>query len=209
MGKSYLNFSALLLLVCGFYSVSFFAQTPEKHNLIGEVEELMYSNPNQAVKIAQHLLSTPIISEEEKAKANLLIAKAYLAKGDLSACLKSLFQEKQQQKYLTIPEKAEVELLKSTILRYLCLYKESETEITNCDLLIKNNSNDVTSDSNAFLLIEKAKHKMMLEKIDEAINVLDGIKLDDKSNSEVKLWKFITLGKLHLDVRLQTKLDFC
>lgn len=159
----------------------------------------MYSNPNQAVKIAQHLLSIPAISEQEKAKANLLIAKAYLAKGDLNACLKSLFQEKQLQKYLTISEKAEVELLKSTVLRYLYLYKESETEIINCDLLIQNNSDDITSDANAFLLIEKAKHQMLLEKIDEAINVLESIKLDDKSKSEVKLWKFITLGKLYLE----------
>ena len=199
MKKGLLSLKTLCILIfvlqCGFL----IAQTPQNHNLRKEVEELMYSNPSQAIKIVQHLLSTPNISEEEKAKVNLLIAKAYLAKGDLSACLKSLFQEKNQQKYLTTSEKAEVELLKSTILRYLYLYKESEKEIINCDLLIKNNSNEITSDTNAFLLIEKAKHLMLLEKIDEAIAVLENIKLNEKSKSEVKLWKSITLGKLYLE----------
>lgn len=199
MKKVLFNLKTLCILIfvlkCGFL----IAQSPQKHNLVSEAEELMYSNPSQAVKIVQHLLSTPTISEEEKAKVNLLIAKAYLAKGDLSACLKSLFQEKNQQKYLTTSEKAEVELLKSSVLRYLCLYKESETEIINCDLLIKNNSNEITSDANAFLMVEKAKHLMLLEKIDEAIAVLENIELSEKSKLEVKLWKSITLGKLYLE----------
>lgn len=199
MIKRLLKWNSLYVLILGFLCFSIFAQTPlKKHDLNQEVEELMYSNPSQAIKIAQHLLNNPTTSSE-KAKVNLLIAKAYLAKGDLSLSLKYLFDEKLQQKYLTVPEKAEVELLKSTILRNLYLYKESETEIANCDLLIKSNTNAITSDASAFLLIEKAKHKMLLEKIDDAIKVLESIKLDQKSNSEVKLWKSITLGKLYLE----------
>lgn len=188
------------IIILGFLCTSIFAQTPiKKLNLNKEVEELMFSNPNQAIQVAQHLLNNPSVSQENKAKVNLLIAKAYMAKGDLSASLKSLFEEKKLQKYLTISEKAEVELLKSTILRNLYLYNESEAEIANCDLLIKNNSKNITADAKAFLLIEKAKHQMLLEKIDAAINVLEKIKLDEKSNFEVKLWKTITLGKLYLE----------
>lgn len=202
MRKGLLKWNSLYVLIFGFLCISLSAQTPlQKHNLNKEVEELMYSNPNQAVKIAQHLLSNPAITEEDKAKVNLLIAKAYLAKGDLSASLKSLFQENQEQKYLTVSETAEAELLKSTILRYLYLYKESEREIAHCDVLIKNNSHNITSDASAFLLIEKAKHQMLLEKTDEAIKVLESIKLNEKSNLEVKLWKSITLGKLYLEKR--------
>ncbi|SEQ03061.1 helix-turn-helix transcriptional regulator [Flavobacterium urocaniciphilum] len=200
MVKKKLKSKTIYTLIFGLISISSFAQNSiQKLNLDKEVEELMYSNPNQAIIIAQHLLNNPTTSDENKAKVNLLIAKAYLAKGDLSSSLKSLFEEKRLNQYLSISDKAEVELIKSTILRNLYLYKESESEIKNCDLLIQNNKGNITSDATAFLLIEKAKHLMLLEKIDDAINVLEGIKLNANSKSEVKLWKTITLGKLYLE----------
>lgn len=200
MVKKILNKEALYVLILGFLCMPVFAQTPiKKHNLSKEVEELMYSYPTQAIKVAQHLLNNPTISPKEKAKVNLLVAKAYLAKGDLSASLKSLYEEKKQQNYLTISEKAEVELIKSTILRNLSLFKESKPNIAHIDLLIKNNSNSITSDANAFLIIEKSRHLMMLEKLDEAAKVLENLKLNENTYSEVKLWKSITLGRIYLE----------
>lgn len=199
MIRKILNKEALYVLILGFLCMPVFAQTPiKKHNLTKEVEELMYSYPTQAIKVAQHLLNNPTISPEEKAKVNLLVAKAYLAKGDLSASLKSLYEDKKQQNYLSISEKAEVELLKSTILRNLSLFKESKANITKIDLLIQNN-NSIDSDANAFLIIEKSRHLMMSEKLDEAAKVLENLHLSEKANTEVKLWKSITLGRIYLE----------
>ena len=203
MGKSLPKINSWYVLIFGFLCISLFAQTPlKKHNLKKEVEELMYSNPNQAIKIAQHLLSIPTIDEEEKAKVNFLIAKTYYAKGDFSSALKALFEEKKYSNHLTTTEKVEVEVLKAAIFRKLSLYNESETEINNCELLIKEISDkNLSNEANSYVLIEKAKYYLITDKVDEAVQLLGKISANQgiELNSEITIWQNITFAKVYLE----------
>ena len=62
----------------------------KKYFLTNEIVELISSNPDQAIKIAQHLLSKPSVTNQEKAKINFLLAKCYIVKGDYSSALNFL-----------------------------------------------------------------------------------------------------------------------
>jgi AraC-like DNA-binding protein len=213
MRKSLLKLNSLYIIIFGFLCTSLFAQTPiNKHNLNKEVEELMYSNPNQAVKIANHLLSNPGITEEEKAKVNLLIAKTFYAKGDFSASLKSLFEENKYLDYLTVTEQVEVEVLKASIFRKLSLYKESEVEISDCQKLIHGISDEnLTAEANSYLQIEKAKYYLLSDKLKEALEVLQKVKPDANGNlnHEISIWQNITLAKIYLEKKeLQLSEDY-
>jgi hypothetical protein len=53
-----------------------------KQYLSNDIEHLLNSKPDQALKIAQHLLSKTNITNNEKAKINFLISKTYKVKGD-------------------------------------------------------------------------------------------------------------------------------
>ena len=64
-----------------------------KQYLSNDIEHLLNSNPDQALKIAQHLLSKTNITNSEKSKINFLISKAYKVKGDYSSALNFLYEE--------------------------------------------------------------------------------------------------------------------
>lgn len=198
MIKSYLNYSALFIMVYGVFSLSLFGQTPQKHNLKKEIEELMYSNPNQAIKIAQHLLSNPNITSEERIKVNILISKSFYAKGDFSAALKALYEEKK----LSISDKIEVEVLKASLFRKLSLLNESESEIKKCESIILNISDKKKLErANSFLKIEKAKFYIVKENYDKALEVLnqDELKSIVKTDKEISIWYHIILAKVYLE----------
>lgn len=172
----------------------------------------MYSKPSQALKIAQHLLINPDISEEEKAKVNLLIAKTHFVKGDFSASLKVLFEEKKYNDYLTTKEKVEIEVFKAAIFRKLSLYKESEVEISDSELLLNNISEENLSlEAKMFVQIEKAKTYLQSDKLNEALQVLQKAEgnVNDNLNVETQVWLQITLGKIYLEKKDLHKSQIC
>jgi hypothetical protein len=63
-----------------------------KQFLSNDIEHLLNSKPDQALKIAQHLLSKTNITNNEKAKINFLISKTYKVKGDYSSALTFLYE---------------------------------------------------------------------------------------------------------------------
>jgi len=195
--------NSLYIIILVFLFTSFFAQTSiNKHNLNKEVEDLMYFNPDQAVKIANHLLSNPGITEVEKAKVNLLIAKTFYVKGDFSASLKSLFDENKYFDYLTVTEQVEVEVLKASIFRNLSLYKESEVEISHCEKLIHGISDEnLAAEANSYLQIEKAKYYFVSDNLKEALAVLQNVQpeINGKFNHEISIWQNIILAKIYLE----------
>ena len=83
------------ILIIGFFQSNIRAQSLlNQHYLSNDVESLINTNPDQALKIAQHLLSKTNITYAEKAKVNFFISKAYKVKGDYSSALNFLFEEK-------------------------------------------------------------------------------------------------------------------
>lgn len=94
--------------------------------LSNDIEKLIHSNPEQALKIAQHLLSKTNVTNDEKAKINFFIAKAYKIKGDYSSALNFLYEEKNYSDYLSRKEKIIIEIEKISLLRELSLVQQAK-----------------------------------------------------------------------------------
>jgi len=117
-------FCFVLLFV--FFQTNGKAQSLLNQNyLSNDIEKLIYSNPEQALKIAQHLLSKTNVTNIEKAKINFLIAKAYRIKGDYSSALIFLYEEKNYSDYLSKKEKIIIEIEKISLLRELSLDQQA------------------------------------------------------------------------------------
>lgn len=121
----YKYFYCFLLIVL-FQTNSKSQSLLNQHYLSNDIEKLIHSNPEQALKISQHLLSKTNITNEEKAKINFLIAKAYKIKGDYSSALNFLYEEKNYSEYLSKKEKINIEIEKVSILRELSLDQQAK-----------------------------------------------------------------------------------
>ncbi|MEZ4855693.1 MAG: helix-turn-helix domain-containing protein [Gelidibacter sp.] len=86
--------------------------------------ELVYSNPDEAIKIGEHILkSTSKI--DAKAPINLMISKSYLAKGDYNQAITFAFESGKQVSDIDVQTQIEINLLKSELLRILYLSNQS------------------------------------------------------------------------------------
>ena len=89
-------------------------------------EKLIFSNPNEAIKIAIQLLKNENNSDFERAEINYILSKAYFAKGDYNNSLKALFALKIYKSQLSDFNKSDILISKIRILRELSLDKESK-----------------------------------------------------------------------------------
>ncbi len=197
----------VLLFFLGIFPPTIVAQILTEHQpIIKASENLLYSNPNEALQIALQLTKNKNNTIEEKASINLLIAKAYYLMGNYSAALKLLFDEKQFNSYLSETEKFEIQIYKVTILRNLALDKEAKKILaiaynqtgTATDLKTKHYFQSVLS-------IEKAKFLLNENQFEKGIQLL----LPQKNNSfaylndfpDVEISYCITLGEFYLRQR--------
>ncbi|MPT36544.1 MAG: hypothetical protein E2604_16000, partial [Flavobacterium sp.] len=101
------------------------AQAVSKQQLLfNESEELVYSKPDEALKVAQHLLKNAN-SGKENAKINLLLAKIYEAKGDYNNALTYLYEANKGVADLSERDAVEVSVTQSGILRALYFDNQS------------------------------------------------------------------------------------
>ncbi|NNT73229.1 helix-turn-helix domain-containing protein [Flavobacterium sp. IMCC34852] len=189
----------------GFFHTTISAQSSEnKHHLTGDIERLINSNPDQALKVAQYLLSKTGISNKEKAHVNFLISKAYKVKGDYSSALNFLYEEKNYEEYLDEEEKIGIEINKVILLRELSLDKQAKKILTN----LENEVNNVTNDKlkpyyEISIDIEKARYFLKEGQVDKGINLLKSqeafLTKMASDFKELELYFDITLGHLFLE----------
>ncbi|MFN3969125.1 helix-turn-helix domain-containing protein [Flavobacterium sp.] len=192
------------ILLFGFFHTTINAQTfLNKHHLSEDIEGLINSNPDQALKIAQYLLSKTNTSNKEKARVNFLISKAYRLKGDYSSALNFLYEEKNYEEYLSEEEKISIEINKVILLRELTLDKQAKKVLAN----LENTVGEITNDqlklySKVSIDIEKAQFLLKEGQTEKAINVLkkqeSTLPKIPKDFKEIKLYFNITLGQLFL-----------
>lgn len=175
----------------------------KKYFLTNEIVELISSNPDQAIKIAQHLLSKPSITNQEKAKINFLLAKCYIIKGDYSSALNFLYDQKNFKGLLTPYEDFCVELYKVFIYRSLDL-----------DLQAQNKLKEIEEAYNVLpdleykrvvqlaIAIQKAKQFCKKKEFDKGISILLQCKINEKLNDQyddtINLWYSTALGDLYI-----------
>lgn len=190
-----------ILLLFGFLQSTISAQTINKYYLADDIENLIYSNPDQSLKIAQYLLSKTNTSDSNKSRINYLISTAYIVKGDYSSALNFLYEEKNYRNYLTEEQKINIDISKITLLRNLTLDKQSKK-------IIEKLENTIVVDDKLKLYlevsiaIEKSKFLSNQSKLQEPI---DALKKEEatvakiaKDFKDIALHYNIALGQLYL-----------
>lgn len=200
MNKKLLHFTINLLLI-SLISLNTYAQNSQnKESLTTEMESLIFTNPKQSLKIAQHLLSKSNTTNSEKAKINLTIAKTYFVNGDYSASLTFLFDQKEYISYLSELDQIEIEIYKAKIFRKINLFDEVNLVLKNVEDKIKNiNEDDAKLNATTLYNIEKISYDFNSPAAKKGIQFL-------KSNNgllhpEVKLWKKVAMGNYYLETK--------
>lgn len=170
--------------------------------LTTEIVELISSNPNEAIKIAQHLLSKPSITNQEKAKVNFLLAKCYIVIGDYSSALKFLHDQKLFKGLLTPYEDFCIELYKVLIYRSLDLNKVAQNKLIEIEYKYKQLPDvDFKSVIKLAIAIQKAKQFEKNKEFEKGISVLLQFKINEKLNDQyddtINLWYLTALGDLY------------
>lgn len=181
-----------------------------KHYLSDDVEHLINSNPDQALKIAQYLLIKSTTSDKEKARVNFLISKAYLVKGDVSSSLNFLYEENNYEEYLTELQKVEIEICKARLFRELALDKQAKRVLNHLQDTLKTVVEDkLKSYIAASLCLENARFLLKENKAREGIMMLE--KQANASSAilqefkELQLNYTISLGQLYLNLKDYSK----
>ncbi|MCL9805796.1 helix-turn-helix domain-containing protein [Flavobacterium amniphilum] len=100
----------------------------KRESLFKESEELIYSKPDDALKIAQHLLNGNI-SDVEKTRIHFLIAEIYKVKGDHNNVLNYLYLADENASGILPVDRIQILIEKSIVLRTLYLDKQARKYI--------------------------------------------------------------------------------
>lgn len=177
-----------------------------KQYLSNDIEHLLNSKPDQALKIAQHLLSKTNITNNEKAKINFLISKAYKIKGDYSSALNFLYEEKNFDSYLSQEEKINIEIEKIRLLRELSFDNQAKMALKSLEEIYSSVENEgIKSRLSAAIILEKAQFLLNEGKIDKGISLLNKQIINSKNSFnnqlDLKLYYSITLAQFYLEKR--------
>ncbi|MBU2928614.1 helix-turn-helix domain-containing protein [Winogradskyella psychrotolerans] len=118
-----------LLLVCFSHA--------QDNKLITKAQELVFSNPDESLKIAEHILTTSQ-KPEHIANSNLLIAKAQIVKGDYNEAVIHAFDKNNLVKSISKHTQLELNLLKAQLLRRVYLDKQAQEFIEKSSTLSEN-----------------------------------------------------------------------
>lgn len=117
---------------------SFTQNSTKQKSLSKVVEEMVYSNPEESLKIAMHLIDKENITDNEKAELYLSTAIAYKVKGDYSKALTFLYKNVNKNDFITACEF----YLRFQILDELLLSNQAEIEYNKL-VNLKNDTEDV------------------------------------------------------------------
>ncbi|MDG5491181.1 AraC family transcriptional regulator [Psychroserpens sp. SPM9] len=121
----------------GFWASMLIALNVEsqENDLILKAQELIHSNPDEAIKIAEHLIKTNQ-STQEKANTNLLLAKSYLVKGDYNQSVQFAFSDQNNSDDIRPDTQIELHLIKARLLSNIYLNKQGQEYLQLANQLI-------------------------------------------------------------------------
>lgn len=194
-----MNFFRVLfnIFIVFVFSVVFLSTTADAQNisdeplLFKESQGLMYNNPDEALKIALHLLSKST-SESEKSEINFLVAEIYKVKGDYSNALTYLFEAGNKNVDLEAFPGIRVAVAKSEILRILYLDDQAKQyfqEAENMLPSVKDSNEKKFSES--LLLLEEIRLYLERQNYKAALALID--KNAEEINEASKLFPYFDL----------------
>lgn len=139
-----------------FVGTAVFSQeNTEEKLLLVKAKELVYSNPDETIKIANHLLKKSV-SAENKAAINVLLSNSYISKGDFNTSLSYIFQASGSSNTLSDSLKIEIAYVKAGLSRRLHLYAQMDGYLSEIqDIVAKSETGDYSSFTLARVDVEK------------------------------------------------------
>lgn len=168
----FLKYVYVIFLYASFcYGAVAYAQ---QNDLILRAEALVYSNPDESIKITQHILRTTE-DAQEKAVLNLIIAKSFLVKGDYNNAISNAFKETNNLGSIAIKTQIEHHILKASILRKLYLDKQSADYLQKAKELINELDDDSVDALQSGIALEQISRFVDRRENNEAIVAINKV----------------------------------
>lgn len=97
----------------------------QDNDLLDKAKELVYSDPDESIKIAEHILRTHD-QLQEVSQLHLIIAQSYLVKGNMDSAIKYAFKNSNHLNSVAPALQVEHYIFKATLLRQLYLDSQSQ-----------------------------------------------------------------------------------
>lgn len=172
----------------------------QRDDLSIKAEELIYSNPDEAIKIADHIIKTSL-DPQKKALSNLIFTKSYLVKGDYSNAIKYIFDDINSLEEVSLITKTEINILKSKLFRKLYLDKQTQKHLLNAEVLVSNLPNDLDKTNLQFQIkIEQINRQIVRLENNNALTSIEEIEKIFKEfiNSNLEARKNLYILKLRV-----------
>jgi len=166
-------FQIIIILI---FSAPLFSQ--ENHDetiLIQKAQELAVSNPDESIKVANHLLKKAD-DIENITGVNLLLSKSYSTKGDYNKSGIYIFEANKNLNVVSDSLKAEILLAKAEICGTLHLYNQFNDYVVDIEKVINTSGGKKTKNTvSVKLAINKVKVNLQQQKYSKALKMLDSI----------------------------------
>lgn len=167
--------TVVMLMISG----ALYSQENTEQDLLQiKANELVFSNPDESIKIANHLLKKPQ-SEENIAVLNLLLTRGYITKGDYNKSLDYLFEAGRKAKDRNDSLTTEVLFVKAEVSRKLHLFKQAKDYLNDVNALVSNSKPAIAETAHIRLDIENALIELDSQNYKKALQLLQAIKTDD------------------------------
>lgn len=187
-----------LTILMLFVSATLFSQeNREEKLLLSKASELAFSDPDETIKIANHLLKKEQ-SVENTVTINLLIARSYETKGDYNNSVRYAFEASKNSRKVSDSLKVEILFLKADISRKLHLYNQVNHYLSKIKMLSDELKSDKIKESaKVRTILERAYVSLERLKYAETIKLLDSIENKNKTivNQDYNLKKGFIIAK--------------
>lgn len=170
--------AACFMLLAG--ATLYSQENAEQDLLQVKANELVFSNPDESIKIANHLLKKTQ-SDENKTVLNLLLTRGYITKGDYNKSLEYLFEAGRNSKGVNDSLVAEVLLVKAEVSRKVHLFKQAGDYLNDTNALFDKLAPITYKSLQIRLALEKALIAIELQQYKKALEILAARKSDEVS----------------------------
>jgi AraC-like DNA-binding protein len=183
------------LLFFLFFLFNAFAQSDfNQKALYKGIEENIYNNPDQSLKVASYLIERQNLTDEEESFLKILIAKAYITKGDYGNALLYLYPDNYKVGYDAI----ENYYLRIFILNQLQLEQQQVVYFNELKKLSETAVSSVLEKYNTLIILETSLQKAKKNYISESVKTHQ---LVMESSDFVPYEIDCFLEFIHLDIR--------
>ena len=163
-------------------SVAFSQENAEEKLLLAKANELVFSNPDESIKIANHLLKKNT-SDEGIALLDVLLSNSYKAKGDYQQAVSYIFQASSHSRNVGDSLVIEIALVKADLSRRLHLYSQMDGYLNQIKPVISGiGDKDLRLSSEIRSDIEKIYANIERKQYETAFNLLQSV---EKNNGNL------------------------